>query len=71
VAIILRVIADNNSRDVNFGRLERDGKSVERVFWAFRNAVISDDGIGQDENLALVGWIGEGLGVPDHAYRWV
>ena len=67
MAEIFRIVADHQGSDVDPGRLKPVGQIVE-VFWSTGDAVIPNDGIGQDQNLAFVGRICQRLGVADHAW---
>ena len=50
---ILRIVPNHQGGDVDSGRFEVVGQISEAV-GSLRDAVISDDGIGQDQNLTLV-----------------
>lgn len=63
------VVADNESGDMDSARLEIVWDVLKVVFESLGDAVIADEGVGKDEDLALVGWICERLCVPDHACR--
>jgi hypothetical protein len=58
---------DNQARNVNSAALKVERQSI-RIDHAFvRDAVIANERIGENENLAAIGWIRQGFGVSDHA----
>lgn len=62
-----RVVPDNESGDTDSARLKIVWNLFEVEFKSLGDAVVADERIGEDEDLALVGWICERLSVPDHA----
>jgi len=68
VGEIFRVIADDETGDVDARRLKVHRHRVEEIIMvADWHAVIAHERIREDEDLALVGGVGEGLYVADHA----
>ena len=67
VAVLPRVRAHDQPRDVYLVGLEVTGQAVLVEDGVVRDAVIPDEGEGEHEYLPPVGRVGEGLGVPHHA----
>ena len=65
--VLPRVRADDEAGDVNVVRLKVFGQAVAVDDGLVGDAVVADEGVGEDEDLAAVGGVGEGLGVADHA----
>lgn len=69
MAIVLGVGSDDEGGNVNARRLEFLGDMIERRGLGPRgDAVVSDERVRQNEDLALVGRICEGFCVSDHAW---
>lgn len=64
-----RVVANDESGDVDSARLKVVRDTFEVVSKPLGNTVVADEGVREDEDLALVGWICERLRVPDHTCR--
>jgi hypothetical protein len=62
-----RIGADNETRNMNVAGLKVLWQSVRIPNVFIRNAVVSNEGIGQYEDLSSVGRIRKGFGVSDHA----
>lgn len=63
---VLRVVAHDEGRDVDARGLEVFGQFELGERLARGHAVVSDERICEDEDLALVGRIRQGLGISDH-----
>lgn len=64
VAVLLGDIGNDDTRGLDVGRLEVP-KQAELITDRRRNAIVADQGLGEDKNLATVGGVGHGLGVAD------
>ena len=65
--VLPRVRADDEAGDVDAVRLKVLGQAVVIDDGLVGDAVVAHEGVGQDEDLAPVRRVGEGLGVADHA----
>lgn len=64
VAVLLSNISDDYTGRLQVGGLEVLEKPV-RVLLGRRYAIVADQRLSENQDLAAVGWIGQGLGVPD------
>lgn len=76
------IIRNDESRDVDFRRFEFERKAVEEIRVGVKvvrvggferrrssgNSVVTDQGVGEDEDLRRVGRVGEGFGITNHTY---
>ena len=67
VAVVFRVVAYYDCRNVNARRLEVVGDLLRiGSVWTGGDTVVADEGVREDEDLTLVGWVGQRLGISDH-----
>lgn len=64
VAVLLRDIRDDNTSGLNIGRLEVLEQPIG-VLFGRGNAIVANQGLGEDQDLATVGRIRERFGVPN------
>lgn len=64
VAVLEGDIGDNHASDLNMGRF-KVLEEVVVVALAGRNTVVSNERLGEDEDLPTVRWVGHGLGIAD------
>ena len=67
VRVLPRVRADDQAGNVDVIRLKVLGQAVVVDYRLVGDAVVADEGVGQDEDLTAVRRVGEGLRVADHA----
>jgi hypothetical protein len=64
VAVLQSVVLNDNARRLNVGRFEVSEQAM-LVARVGRNPVVADQRLGEDEDLATVGGVGHGLGIPN------
>lgn len=64
VAVLLRHIGNNHTGSLQVGGLEVLQEAIG-ILLSRRHTVVTDQRLGEDQDLATVGWVGQGLGVPD------
>jgi hypothetical protein len=64
VTVLQGIILDNDTGGLDVGRLEVSEQTM-LIAGSGGNTIVSNQGLGENENLSTVGWIGHGLWVSD------